>query len=231
MKKFDGLIQRLTNKVTMSATPVPGFILGLSGTDSIATFLLLYEVYLKTGVRIQGVHYLVDINRPQTLFQKEVFPWLREKYADTFLFLAGTNNVGPGREDDDTSRWADLHYRARTQGYWTVSTVNATEKALGTYGIMANAASIAPIQSLYKSEVLQVCEEYNVPQAVINASRIPDCLCGRDEFAAENIQLIDDVLRYNLTKDYTAEELKKAMDYIRDNKRDGEFKSRTPYNV
>lgn len=232
--KFDKLVTRLTQKVRMSATPVPGFIVGLSGTDSIVTLLLMCEVARTENLNIQGVHYDNRLPVPQTLFMRETFPWLKEHCPEATLFISGTGSTNPCRANDgnlDGDRWSDLHYRAVTQQYWMASTVNATEKALGTFTILANSASIAPIISLYKSEVLQICEERGVPEAVINASRLPDCLCGRDEFAAENIQLIDELLRYNLTKDYPADVMRKAMDYIRDTKRANDFKNRTPYTV
>lgn len=232
--KFNSLIGRLTGKVKMSANPVKGLIVGLSGTDSIATFILLNEVAKTEGFAVHGVHYVDRVPAPQTLFMREAYPWLKEKFPEAFIFISGTSCENAARAYNgnlDQTRWADLHYRAVEQQLWTVSTVNATEKALGTFGIMANSASIAPIVSLYKSEVLQICEEYGVPAAVIAASRLPDCICGREEFAAENIELIDELLRYNLTKDYSGEIIRKATDYIRDTKRANDFKTRTPYTV
>jgi NH3-dependent NAD+ synthetase len=235
MIKFDNLIKRLTNKVKMSANPVPGFIVGLSGTDSIVTFILLNEVARTEGFKVFGVHYVDRVPAPNSLFIRETLPWLKEKFSDSsFIQISQTSCENPARAYNgnlDQTRWADLHYRAVEQKYWTVSTVNATEKALGTFGIMSNSASIAPIISLYKSEVLKICEEYGVPSTVIAASRLPDCICGRDEFAAENIELIDELLRYNLTKSYSADLLRNACDYIRDTRRENDFKNRTPYIV
>lgn len=232
--KFNNVITRLTNKVKMSANPVPGFIVGLSGTDSIVTFILLNEVSKTEGYKVLGVHYVDRVPAPNSLFMRETFPWLKEKFPEAIIQVSQTSCENSARADNgnlDQIRWGDLHYRAVEQRYWTASTVNATEKALGTFGIMANSASIAPIISLYKSEVLQICEEYGVPSVVIAASRLPDCICGREEFAAENIELIDEILRYNLSKDYSGELIKKAMDYVRDTKRANDFKTRTPYTV
>lgn len=96
---------------------------------------------------------------------------------------------------------------------------------------MANSASIVPIISLYKSEVLECCKEFGVPETIINQSRIPDCICGRDEFAAENIELIDLLLTNKYNGGYNDEALIKAYDYIRETKKDNDFKNRTPYNV
>ena len=225
LAKFDKLKQRLTNKVRMSATPVTGFVLGLSGTDSIITLILLCEVAKTEGFRVEAYHYVHTFEKKDRV-EVELMPWLRERYEDVVLVTTGTSIA-------DQQIWADLHWRAALDRTWVVSTVNATEKALGTYSIMANSASIAPITSLYKSEVLALCEELGVPEYFIKASRLPDCLCGRDEFAAENIELIDQVLRTEVHKNTThsLDQIIKAMDYIRDTKRDNDFKSRTPYAV
>lgn len=96
---------------------------------------------------------------------------------------------------------------------------------------MANSASIVPIISLYKSEVLEACKEFEVPDSIIHRSRIPDCICGRDEFAAENIDLIDCVLKNIYPADHTPEDIRRAMEYIRETKKANDFKNRTPYSV
>lgn len=235
MKKFENLKQRLKNKILASATPVTGFILGLSGTDSIATYILLNEA--RKDLRgdselpgdspfgIWGMHYVEDINKP-TPFQLDTLPWLQYEYPDCVTYI-GTPHGG----NEDQFRWAHMHHSAVDFGYWVASSVTATEKALGTYSIMAKSASIEPIGSLYKTEVLQVCEYYGVPAPAIQRSRLPDCLCGREEFAAENIELIDEVLKNNLSQDYSPALIRNAMDYIRDNKTRNGFKARTPYGV
>jgi NH3-dependent NAD+ synthetase len=147
-------------------------------------------------------------------------------------FPDSTINVEKPRGGNiDQFRWADLHYRAAENRYWVASTVNATEKALGTYSILNKSASIMPIASIYKSEVLDLCMEYMVPHEVVRRSQIPDCICGRDEFAAENIDLIDCVLRNKILGDFSGDDIRKAMDYIRQKKAEGGFKDRTPYTV
>lgn len=227
MKKFDNLLIRLTHKTKMSTTPLTELIIGLSGTDSIVTFIALNEVAKTEGFTVKGIHYIDSPNAPKTLFQREAYPWLIEKYPNSQIIITTPH----GGVNDDQYRWGDIHHRALENRSWVVSSTNATEKALGTFCIMANSASITPIITLYKSEVLEVCKEYGVPENVINRSRLPDCICGREEFAASNIELIDEVLRNNLTKDYSADLIKKAMEYIRDTKKANDFKNRTPYNV
>lgn len=231
--KFEKLIDRLDNKVSMSMTPVTSFFVGLSGTDSIVTYILLNEVnnrrLTSKKFDVFGVYY----KRPRTnpsVVTRVLFPWLQERYPLFSHVEEATQIVGP-MDTDDQYRWADLHAQAAIGRGWVVSTTNATEKALGTYSIMSKSASIAPIMSLYKSEVIEICREYDVPEELVARSSVPDCACGRDEFAAENIRLIDDVLRYNLSREYTAAEIRNAMDYVREKKRDNDFKNRTPYGV
>lgn len=228
--KYEKLCDRLREKVKMSATPINGFMIGLSGTDSILTYMMLNDVSdsLKgTGhtFKVRGVHYVDDITIP-TSFQKLTLPYLIANYVNTIECVELKENL-------DQYRWANLHIRAvnQKQPHWVVSTVNATEKALGTYSIMSKSASIEPIASLWKSDVLAICQELGVPEKVLESSRIPDCACGREEFASENIELIDALLRDNIPSGYSMERIKLAMDYIRNTKKEFGFKARTPYNV
>ena len=77
--------------------------------------------------------------------------------------------------------------------------------------------SIQPIRSLLKSEIMALCQEWEVPQAIIDDARIPNCLCGRDEMAAENIELIDAILRNDFDpSQHDPILLKKLIDYVRE---------------
>ena len=227
--KFQSLINRLGQKVNMSATPVEGFVVGLSGTDSVITFILLNEVAKELGhqFKVFGIH-CVESATIESSFQKiGMMQWLRDRYPESTMAVSDMSNVG----NSDQFRWAEFHHRAAQYKFWFASTMNATEKFLGTYSIMNKSASIAPIQSLYKSEIIELCKEYNVPQRLIDLSQIPDCVCGRDEFAAENIELIDNVIRNRFTDDMDIALVAKAAAYIRDAKNDNDFKNRTPYMV
>ncbi len=240
--KFSKLYDRLKQKIRNSATPITGFEIGLSGTDSILTFILLNElsIEMEHSFLVEGVHYVNGLEKPNTMFARHGFDWLRGRYPKSSIQMGSL--LPPHTHDNFI--WADLHTRAVTRGkfdgatfvptddrFWVVSSMNATEKALGTYSIMNKSASIAPITTLYKSEVLEICQAYMVPEAIITASKTPDCLCGRDEFAAENIQLIDDLIRGKLTQQYTGEQLTKGIEYIAMKKADGGFKERTPYTI
>jgi NH3-dependent NAD+ synthetase len=208
----------------MSQVPVPGFIIGLSGTDSIVAYMLCFTAAKRLGIeeRVTAIHYRYHT---ESKFEKAVLPWLYQNYSD------GSQQAYPQLIDknSDEFRWASLHEYAKEYDYWTVGTMNATEKALGKYSLLSTAVSIQPIQSLYKTTILEICEAYGVPQVAIDNSRIPDCMCGRDEFAAENIELIDKILRHESLSLYDPEKIDKAMNYIRTEKAANGFRDRVPY--
>lgn len=249
MKKFEGLISRLERKIRMSQTPVPGFILGISGTDSLVALYALYEACKRVdgtlAQRIVGVHYVdtADTNKqPISKFEQQAYPWIAATCS-----LASMLTAVPLGGNHDPQRWADLHLRSLNQLYpggivspytdvadtfWVSGTMNLTEKMLGKYSNVSTAVSIQPIQTLYKSEILEICEALNVPDYIIANARIPECICGRDEFAAENIELIDQILKFAVDPtEWEPEHLKKAMEYVRDQKRQNGFKDRIPYTI
>ena len=146
----------------------------------------------------------------------------------------------------DQMRWADLHLRSlnhisdngailsRDPGdnFWVVGTINATEKMLGRYSILANGVSLQVIQSIYKSEIMKICEQFGVPTEAMERARQPDCFCGREEIAAQNIDMIDEILRFRFDpSQYNPETVAEVFAYIAETKRMNDFKSRTPFIV
>lgn len=144
----------------------------------------------------------------------------------------------------DQQRWADLHVRALNEvlfggnsiepyeqgkNYWIVGTINATEYELGTYSVLADTASLQPIRKVRKKMIMQMCEALGVPAIAIENARLPDCLCGRDELAADNIDLVDDILDHNLTDDYDPALVAQLCNYIKARKLENDWKSRRPY--
>ncbi|MCK9532895.1 MAG: hypothetical protein M0R77_20665 [Gammaproteobacteria bacterium] len=245
--KFEKLIDRLSQKIRLSANPVPGFIVGLSGTDSIVTFILLYEALKRYNRedRLYGIHYVNEYRKKPSWFEKDIIPWLAETYPNTRLEVHT-----PLGGNFDQQRWADLHLRALNeivvngfgekklklfdpgQNYWVSGCMNATEKALGNYSILSNSVSIQPIQTIYKGEILDICVEHNVPEIAIEMSQIPDCFCGREEIAAHNVRLIDEIITYKLDPSkYDPELLAEVYAYVQETKRANDFKNRTPFNV
>lgn len=224
LDKVNRVVERLGKKMEMSQTPVPGYIVGLSGTDSVVAFDVCYEAMLDAGrdIHMLGVHYVTMGGSSK--FAKHTIPWMREKYPKAKISVVSLET------NTDPRRWADLHELAKS-GYWTVGTINATEHYLGKYSLLHTAVSVMPIRSIWKSEVMQACRELEVPKELLDSATIPDCLCGRDEFMAENIDLIDDVIRMdpNVFAHFTAAEVLKTMSYIKSTKGENAFRERVPY--
>ncbi len=241
IEKIDELAERLVWKMDHSRTPVPGFIIGLSGTDSIVAFMVAYKACQTMGIphRLHGVHYTSDHRKTPTRFQQHAIPWLHNRCPEASI----TMEIPMGGNYDQ-QRWADLHMRALNMGvpptislpegenFWVCGTINATEKALGTYSMLATAVSLQLIQTLWKSAIMQICEELDVPQEIMDDARIPDCWCGRDELAASNIELIDDILNHRHTYgNYDQELVNTLLAYVRDTKSANAFKLRVPYII
>ena len=243
--KYEKIVDRLVAKMKLSQTPVPGFIMGLSGTDSIIAFKVVYDAAKRLGleVYVAGVHYVNNIDKI-TWFERDVFPWLTTECQGAQIFT-----TVPRGGNRDPQRYADLHLRANNivsatddtiipwdehNNYWTCGTMNATEKALGKYSLLSTAVSVQPIQSLWKSEVMALCHDLGVPEEAIRRSRLPDCLCGRDEFAAENIEQIDTIMthgKFGALSDWEPAYVDKAIDYVRSEKQRNGFRERIPYLV
>lgn len=249
--KFLRVRDRLVAKMKMSQVPVPGFLVGLSGTDSTIAMAVVYEAAEILGLehRVWGIHYKkwqTSLAPPRpTWFEKDVMPWLEERCpAATFSVMT------PLGGNFDPQRWADMHLRALNvvgmdafgrakitarepgENFWIVGTMNATEKALGTYTALAKGVSVQPVTAFSKSEILELCRIFEVPPIAEEYARIPDCFCGRDELAAQNIELIDALLanRVDMTQ-HDPGLVTKLIDYIRETKNLNGFKERTPYIV
>ncbi len=240
------IVDRLVQKMTMSQTQVPGFIVGLSGTDSIVAFDILNSALARMdmGGRLKGIHYVAEGARPGA-FVREAIPWMQNRYGKEAITVAT-----PLGGNHDPQRWADLQLRSineiskddsgqiriapleQSESYWVAGTINATEHALGKHSIGANAVSIQPIRSIWKSDIMEACKIMGVPQLIMDNARLPDCLCGRDEIAAEHIELIDDILKYRFdVRAHDPELVMTLMQWVSDRKREGGFRSRIPYIV
>lgn len=253
INKFHGLINRLDQKIGLSQTPVPGFIMGLSGTDSAAAVMMLYSALQQRDMlfprRLKVMHYVNVFRHKPTWVETHLIPWLQERcpHADFEVAYPLGGNYEP-------QRWADLNLRSLNElefdfdtigwpltgmkplpegrNYWVVNTINATEWELGSYSNSTRLASLSPLRSLWKSEILEICETLGVPQIAIDNARLPDCLCGRAELAAANIELIDDILRMRLdpTK-HDPELLRQLFSFIADEKKYNGFKARGSFTV
>ncbi len=226
--KFNSVANRLAFKLKNSASQVPGLIVGLSGTDSIVAYLALYEACkINDSLDLfHGVHYVNATRRKPSWFEEHVVPWLEEKTSSSILVTE------PRGGNQDPQRWADLHSIALEENYWVCGTMTATEWELGTYSMSANCVSLQPIRSLWKTDVMDICSELEVPAIAIENAQLPDCLCGRAELAAQNITLVDDILRNKIDfSKHSLETIMQVQDYIQSTKSDNSFKKRVPYIV
>lgn len=247
LARYGLLVDRLKVKMGLSQQKVPGFIVGLSGTDSILGFLLVYDAAVLMGIgdRVLGIHYASARRRKPTWFEESIVPWLRTRCPQATVLV--TEPLGGNH---DQQRWADLHLRALNdvvgddtgnvvvtplpegRNYWVVGCTNLTEFELGKFSALSENVSVAPLQKVWKSRVIAMCEALDVPSIAIEYSRLPDCLCGRDDLAANNIELIDAILTLDLrVRDHDPELLDLMITYVRDLKNTNGFKHRTPYNL
>lgn len=238
-QKLEAVTDRLITKMKLSQTPIPGFIMGLSGTDSMVAFHICYRALMEFGMhdRLVGIHYVNGRRKKPTWFEEGVVPWMQEAYPGAQVLVEE-----PLGGNQDQQRWADLHFRALNymddrgvphsldRNYWTVGTINATEMYLGKYSILANSTSVQVIRNIWKSEIIDACNQMGVPRIAIETSMLPDCLCGRDEIAAENIHAIDAIIQHDGDRMPGDPALLCALvDYIRDTKMQNDFKLRTPF--
>jgi NH3-dependent NAD+ synthetase len=197
----------------------PGFVVGISGTDSILTFLICAEAFRRRGRpdRVIGVHFgrdfpdreiaperlvkILELTPSYRWVAREIFPWLRNVAPEAQLVVDAQS-----ADLDDHARWAKLFALSLagaaktemldgTQNYWVVGTRNATEEVLGTYSNLSMAASVQPIIRLWKSDVLRICRLLEVPEVAVAHSRQVDCDCGRFDLAADHIEEVDVLLR------------------------------------
>jgi hypothetical protein len=196
----------------------PGVIVGISGTDSILSYILCCEAFKRLGKPLQnvrGVNFqhqtqdkFVEMNQPfvcmesddTTWVEREIFPWLQERYPDARLEV---DTSIPHSKDG--ARWGAIHDKAKEEVngrgdmlagtyYFPVGTRNATEQAIGAYTIITGAVSLFPIIDILKSNVIDICEYLKVPQIAIDKSKEIDCDCGRFEIQAYHMLELDEYI-------------------------------------
>lgn len=191
---------------------MPGIIVGVSGTDSLVVFLAAYEAFRQLGrpenvTAVNFIHTGVK-NDPddgtikcvgdddKDWFAREIMPWLEEVAPDASYVLDDSIPFS-----DDNKRWGNIFSRAISDtdlghgllgNFQLVSgTRNKTEAALGTYTLISKNPSLQPIEHLYKTQILDICEHLNVPQIAMDKSREIDCDCGRFDVQANHLDELD----------------------------------------
>lgn len=91
-----------------------------------------------------------------------------------------------------------LHYHAERRNYLLLGTCNKTELAVGFFVKHGDAATdVAPLASLYKTQVRELADHLRVPQAIIDRPPSPDVFPGLSDEQAMGIDYptLDRVLR------------------------------------
>lgn len=207
---FDALVQWFHDEVIVRRG-APGLLIGLSGTDSIVSFLAASKAFEKAGKpeRMLGVHFapsedfLYDHPEAEThlWFRNEVIPWLRQQAPNAKITVDTSIDWRC-----DGLRWGYLMdlsvvsndhkrmMRLPEEQYWVVGTRNRTEDVLFNYSNASMAASLQPIIHLWKNEVLKISEYLGAPQIAIDKGCETDCICGRLALPSLHIQEVDMLL-------------------------------------
>lgn len=218
--RIDGLVDRTVDWLadTLKREEAPGVIVGLSGTDSILTYIYCLMAFERLGKplnHVRGVNFqhktqdkFVEMNAPfvcmdsddTTWVEREIFPWIRERWPEARLEVDTSI-----RHSKDGMRWGTLHDKAKEEVngrgdmltgtyYFPVGTRNATEDAVGAYTLITKAVSLFPIIETYKTEVIDICRHFGVPEIAIAKSQDIDCDCGRFEVQAFHMLELDQLI-------------------------------------
>lgn len=209
-KTFDALVEWFYTMLVQKKAP--GFLVGLSGTDSLVTFLAAAKACEKAGKpgRAFGVHFAPSedflYDHPEAeahlWFSEQIIPWVKKQVPGAQVIV---NTSVDWRYDG--LRWGYLMdlsvvfndkkrvMRLPEDQYWVVGTRNRTEDVLLNYSNASMAASLQPIIHLWKSEVLGLSEHLGVPKVAVDKSCETDCICGREALAANHIQEVDELLQ------------------------------------
>ena len=253
---FDAIVTWVQK--TAEAERAPGLIVGISGTDSILTFLACARAFERMGKpdKVLGLHFehaskntMID-NDPNRQCAapepdwvgRDIIPWLKTQ-APQALFETDASIT----HSDDNRRWGHLFSRAvrqtdarhgmTSQHYFPVGTRNATEEALGTYSQISKAVSMLPLIGIYKSEVLQLCQYLGVPQIAIDKSREIDCDCGRFHVQANHMHALDLYIMHRhglLAREYlkaniAPDVLASVAEFYAEEGAQNSYRPRTPY--
>lgn len=200
---------------TLKREEAPGVIVGISGTDSLLSYIVCLEAFKKLGKpleNVRGVNFqhktqdkFFEMNVPfkcvasddTTWVERELFPWISARYPEARLEV---DTSIPHSKDG--ARWGALHDKAKEEVngrgdmlmgtyYFPVGTRNATEDSIYGYTLITGAVSLFPIRNIYKSEVIDLSRYLGVPEIAIEKSREIDCDCGRFEVQAYKMDQLD----------------------------------------
>ena len=233
----------------------PGFLIGLSGTDSIVAFLAASKAFERAGRPecVLGIHFAPSedflYDHPEAevhlWFSNEVIPWLRQQTPKAKVLVDTSIDWRC-----DGLRWGFLMdlsvvskekvriMRSPDEQYWVVGTRNLTEDTLMNYSNASTAASLQPILHLWKSEILQLSEHLGVPKVAVSKSCETDCICGRLRLPSQHIPEVDMLLmsrRGELSKKYVEDKIPtdlqfQLVHFIEQQIAKSNFKKAIPYS-
>ncbi len=254
-RTFDSIVSWIERMAKRERAP--GLIIGLSGTDSILTFLAAAKAFerMGRGDKVLGLNFEhaskdtpVDPAKPFQCVKSDfnwvandIFPWLRQQAPQAQLEIDASI-----LHNDDNKRWGHLFSRAvrdndprsgLTSYYFPVGTRNATEDVLGTYSQLSKSVSMMPIIDLFKSEVLEICEYLGVPEIAIEKSKEIDCDCGRFDTQANHMRELDLYIMHKkgmLSREYLrqnmpADVLNAVTEFYVEESYNNDYRARTPY--
>lgn len=250
---FDTLVQWFHDEMIVRRG-APGFLIGLSGTDSVVAFLAAAKAFEMAGKpeRVLGVHFAPSedflYDNPEAevhlWFANEVVPWLREQAKGAMVVVDTSIDWRC-----DGLRWGSLmdlsvlplgkrQMRLPEEQYWVVGTRNRSEDVLLNYSNASTIVSMQPLIHLWKSEVLQVSEHLGVPKIAIAKSCETDCICGRMRLPAAHIREVDMLLMARggelsweyVEKNISLELQKQLTGFIRAQIANNSFKKNIPYS-
>jgi NH3-dependent NAD+ synthetase len=232
----------------------PGILVGLSGTDSLVTFLAAYEGLKKAGKadRLLGVHFAPSedflYDHPEAevhlWFSESIIPWVKQRAPEAQVIIDTSIDWRY-----DGLRWgamADMSVVVNEHGramrpldgqYWVSGTRNRSEDKLFSYSNASLMVSLQPLIHLWKSEVLQLSEHLGVPALAVAKSCETDCICGRERLPASHPHELDWLLmaaigeldfKYAETH-IPADLLQQLGAYMQAQMAKGSFKTNIPY--
>lgn len=160
----------LADWTAQTVKDAPGLVIGLSGTDSALAYLLCskaLEIAGKDKDSLVGIHYGEEYDFKDYFGQYGAVEVVKLP-EDGFL-------------ETDIYRWAAIQTYAMEHRSWIVGTRNKTEHLLGDYSNASLVAVMQPLSRLWKSEVLALCEQLQMPREMITASCLgdPKCYCHK----------------------------------------------------
>lgn len=250
---FDALVKWFHQDILINRH-APGFIIGLSGTDSLVAFCAASKALELAGMsnRMLGVHFAPSedflYDHPEAevhlWFKEQVFPWINKQYPNAKI-IADTSidwrcdglRWGALMDMSVVSDGKTRTMRAPEDQYWVVGTRNLTESILLTYSNMSSPVSLQPLIHLWKSEILELSKYLELPQVAINKSCETDCICGRQRLMAEHIKEIDMLLmerRGELSEQFIQNNIPNPLrnqlnNFIINQINNSQFKNNLPY--